>query len=94
MDRKPAWLAFVALLLCAAPASAADTEHGRMLYDVNCQFCHSRQMHGRKDRWPQSAAELRAVVDQWQRSDSLRWTAADIDDVTAYLNATQYRFAK
>jgi mono/diheme cytochrome c family protein len=75
-------------------ASAADLERGRLLYDNHCQFCHSRQVHGRMDRWAGTRVELRAIVDLWQRNDRLRWSDADIDDVTAYLNATQYKFEK
>jgi mono/diheme cytochrome c family protein len=83
----------VALLpVMAAPAGAADLERGRLLYDNHCQFCHNRQVHGRADRWPKTLADLRGIVDQWQRNDRLRWSDAEIDDVTAYLNATQYRF--
>jgi mono/diheme cytochrome c family protein len=84
----------IALLpVMAVPAAgAADLERGRLLYDNHCQFCHSRQVHGRPDPWPKSLADLRRIVDQWQRNDRLRWSDAEIDDVTAYLNATQYRF--
>ncbi len=75
-------------------AWGADAERGRLLYDNHCQFCHSRQVHGRPDPWPKTRADLRRIVDQWQRNDRLRWSEADIDDVTAYLDATQYRFEK
>ena len=81
-------------LLLAGASDAADLERGRLLYENHCQFCHSRQVHGRTDRWPNTRAELRGVVDLWQRNDRLRWSDAEIDDVTAYLNATQYRFEK
>lgn len=86
----------LALLLAGAShaADAADLERGRLLYENHCQFCHSRQVHGRADRWPNTREELRGVVDLWQRNDRLRWSDAEIDDVTAYLNATQYRFGK
>lgn len=81
-------------LMLAGVSEAADLERGRLLYENHCQFCHSRQVHGRTDRWPNTRVELRGVVDLWQKNDRLRWSDAEIDDVTAYLNATQYRFER
>jgi len=92
--------ALAAVLLLAAMAGgagtarAADLERGRLLYENHCQFCHNRQVHGRTDRWAGTRAELRGIVDLWQRNDRLRWSDAEIDDVTGYLNATQYKFEK
>ncbi|MGH8617623.1 MAG: c-type cytochrome [Burkholderiales bacterium] len=87
-------LAVMLLAGTAGEGAAADLGRGRLLYENHCQFCHNRQVHGRADRWPNTRAELRGIVDLWQRNDRLRWSDAEIDDVTAYLNATQYRFEK
>jgi mono/diheme cytochrome c family protein len=93
-QQAQALLLLAALAAGTGAAHAADLERGRLLYENHCQFCHSRQVHGRTDRWPNTRTELRGVVDLWQRNDRLRWSDAEIDDVTAYLNATQYRFEK
>jgi hypothetical protein len=39
-----------------------------------------------------SQAELRDIVDRWQREEKLRWSAQDISDVVEYLNRTRYGY--
>jgi mono/diheme cytochrome c family protein len=82
----------VCALVQAGSAAAQDNGRGKLLYDNHCGSCHNSAIHGRKDRWPQSLDQLRAIVDQWQTAQKLGWNREEIDDVTAYLNATRYRF--
>ena len=90
-----AWgLALAAGLAVASGANAADMERGRALYENHCQSCHTKKVHGRPDRWPGTMADLRQAVTQWKRNENLPWTAEEIEDVVAYLNATQYRFSR
>jgi len=85
----------VGLYLAAGAAGAqapADTERGRALYENHCQVCHTPRVHRRADRLPINPAELRDIVDRWQREEKLRWSAQDVSDVVEYLNRTRYNF--
>ena len=74
------------------PALGADVERGRALYENHCQSCHSIKVHNRKQRWPSDRDQLRAVVNQWQTQQNLRWSSEDIEDVVYFLNVTQYSY--
>ena len=85
------------LIVVFAPAPAcaqspADAERGRRLYENHCQVCHTSRVHSRANRLPMNQAELRDIVDRWQREEKLRWTAQDIGDVVEYLNRTRYGY--
>lgn len=87
---------FVAAAL-AVPAAAAelrDVERGRALYENHCQVCHTAKVHGRANKLPITVAELRGIVELWQRDQNLRWSRQEIDDVTEYLNQTRYRYTR
>ncbi len=83
-------IALVGLLLAAA-AAAAEPSRGQLLYDTHCIACHSTQLHWREKRVVQDWPGLLAEVGAWQARAQLRWSAADIEAVAAYLNQTQYR---
>jgi mono/diheme cytochrome c family protein len=80
------------MLNAPVPASGADGERGRALYENHCQACHSSKVHGRKQRWPENLAQLRAIVAQWQAQQVLNWSGEEIDDVVYFLNITQYSY--
>ena len=85
------------ICLCAAASAAdaqvpADAERGRALYENHCQVCHTPRVHSRADRLPINQAELREIVDSWQREEKLRWLAQDVSDVVEYLNRTRYNY--
>ncbi|HSD60465.1 MAG TPA: cytochrome C [Burkholderiales bacterium] len=95
---KPAttrsWLAALAgacLLLAAVPGVAADLERGRLLHATFCLGCHNDSVTKRENRVAGTYAELRRQVARWQANAGLKWEAQDVDDVTAWLNATHYR---
>jgi hypothetical protein len=62
------------------------------LYENHYQVCHTRKVHGLKQRWPGKLDQLRGVVDRWQAQQELRWSQEGIEDVVYYLNVTQYNY--
>jgi mono/diheme cytochrome c family protein len=74
-------------------AGAAEPERGRELYLQKCGECHSESVHARVKRSATDYAQIRAWVQRWSGVLSLGWDRDEIEDVTAYLNATYYRFA-
>ena len=76
----------------AAGAEPPDLARGRALYENHCQVCHTQKVHTRPNRMILTAAEMREVVDRWQREENLRWSAQDIDDVVHFLGVTLYKF--
>ena len=80
------------LLAAPAPAPAADTERGRGLYEESCTGCHAQSVHARAKRVARDFGEVRAWIERWNATLGLRWGDEEIDDVTAYLNATFYRY--
>jgi mono/diheme cytochrome c family protein len=83
----------LALFGAPVPSPAADTERGRGLYEESCTACHAQSVHARSKRVARDFDEVRAWVERWNGTLSLRWGDEEIEDVTAYLNATFYRYA-
>jgi mono/diheme cytochrome c family protein len=77
----------------APDAAAADAQRGRELYETRCLGCHGQSVHGRAKRVATSFEEISAWVSRWNTSLALNWSADEIEDVSAYLNATYYHFA-
>jgi len=92
--------ALAAVLLSAtATAGAADIAHGKKLHDAHCTSCHIGMTGGdgsliytRKDRRITSLGALKAQVRRCDASLEFKMFDEDIDDVTAYLNKTYYKF--
>ncbi|HEX6006398.1 MAG TPA: cytochrome C [Burkholderiales bacterium] len=83
------------LLVAVLPAEGADipsVERGRLLYENHCVVCHTPNIHRRPNRVPLNAAELRDIVNGWQREEKLRWSEQDVADVVQYLRETRYKF--
>lgn len=78
--------------LALAPASAQDLERGRMLHENHCRMCHDSIAYKRGDKIAKDPAQVKAQVIRWQTNTGLRWTAQDIDNVTAYLVLTYYKY--
>jgi mono/diheme cytochrome c family protein len=83
---------FIGTVAASVDASAQNVERGRLLYENHCQVCHTAEVHGRKNRIALSRAEVREIVDRWQKNQKLGWSAEDIGDVVQYLATTRYRF--
>jgi mono/diheme cytochrome c family protein len=91
---RPAVALFATLWLFALPAVAGpiDPDHGKLLHETFCVECHGESVAKRETRIAKSYEELRRQVVRWQSNSGLKWDPQDIDDVTAYLNATYYKF--
>lgn len=76
----------------SANAQTPSAERGRLLYENHCQFCHTQKIHARPNKVPLTRGQLRAIVDDWQRQQDLRWSGEDTEDVVEYLNRTRYHF--
>lgn len=96
MSRRLTRCGFIAAVLFMSAAAGAqvpaDVERGRALYENHCQVCHTSRVHSRADRLPMNPAELRDIVDRWQREEKLRWSDQDIVDVVEYLNRSRYGY--
>jgi hypothetical protein len=76
----------------AAPAIAADVQEGKGLVDEHCYSCHGDEVYTRADRKVNSLEALQKQVQRCELALGLRWFDDQIDDVTAYLNQSFYRF--
>ena len=86
-----------ALLLLAALASvagAANPERGRLLYENHCRDCHESRVHIREVQAAKSLEGVRTQVAHWQDVLKLQWSAEDLGDVAAYLNAAWYHYSQ
>ncbi|HKQ22836.1 MAG TPA: hypothetical protein VJT81_00155 [Burkholderiales bacterium] len=70
--------------------AAADLDHGRKLYENNCDACHTANLHWRDKRLVASWTSLLQEVERWQRNTGQSWKPAGIRDVAAYLNVRFY----
>ena len=96
MTAKAALVALAALLLAGAPALAQDAQRGRLLYDTHCLSCHYERIHKREPSKSliRTQAQLRVEVANRAALIQQRFTIADLDDISGYLNRTHYKFSK
>ncbi len=79
----------------SAPATSADFDRGQALYERHCQSCHETWEHRREPGEGVVTLDgLRARVAAWSAHSGLEWSAAEIDDVTSYLNRHFYRLTQ
>lgn len=88
----PALGAIALTLTLCLPARAADSERGRMLYELRCGECHSQSVHGRAQRDARSFGDVLAYVVRWNSQLGIGWRKEDINDVARYVNDTYYGF--
>lgn len=89
-------IAAATIVLAAAvflPEVAAQSR-GQLLYDTHCVACHTAQVHWRDKKLVGDWASLKAQVQRWQQVSSLGWPAADVVEVSRYLNNTIYHIEK
>jgi len=86
-------LLFVALV-SIGNAQPPDPARGQMLYENHCRFCHTSKVHERPNKPRLTRAQLRSIVNEWQRQEGLSWTAQDTADVVDYLVRTRYQRLK
>ncbi len=80
------------LMTGTATAATPDLALGKTLHDSACKTCHQPDIYTRKDRKIHSSAELTRQVTRCQAGAGEHWSASQIEDVAAYLNATYYKF--
>lgn len=85
-------LAGIGPSLARAADDAADLARGEALYENHCGDCHDRSVHRRESRLVESSDALRIWVRAWSVHQRLGWGEEEIDDVSAWLEATLYRF--
>lgn len=83
-----------ALMAAGEPALAADTERGQLLYENHCTGCHTSRAHIREARKAKDEATLRQQIVRWQTNQKLKWSAIDVDDVYAFLDARYYKLGQ
>ena len=86
-------------LLPLATAQGADPGAGRVFHQNNCLSCHGSLMGGnpsliytRPDRRVSSPGALNARVQRCMGTLSVPWSANDVANVSAFLNAQFYKF--
>jgi hypothetical protein len=84
--------ALSALLLAGAGARAQDLERGRMLHENHCRMCHDSIAYKRGDHVAKDLAQVKAQVTRWQTNTGLNWSTEDIDNVTAFVAKTYYKY--
>ena len=71
---------------------ALDIENGQVLHDAHCTRCHQPDIYTREKRMVNSFSELQEQVRQCELMAELAWFDDEVEDVTAYLNESYYRF--
>jgi len=87
-----ALLLFTLFVAAPAPASAADIEHGKILYEQHCTRCHDSRVFTRPDHRIRSLEALKIQVKRCELNVPVNWPQQDVDDVVAYLDASFYKF--
>jgi len=75
----------------SARLTSADAQRGRLLYETYCNACHTTEAHWRDKHVVKSWADLIYQVTRMQSNAGQSWSAAEIDDVAAYLNGAFYK---
>lgn len=83
----------IATLAEPAAAQVPDASRGRALYENHCIACHTERIHSRPNRVALTRAEVREIVEHWQRQQGLAWTPQDTEDVVEFLGRSRYRYA-
>lgn len=71
---------------------AGDPANGKKLHAAHCLECHDPKIYTRADRRVNSLSALIRQVNACSKLPKPPLTAAQADDLTAYLNETYYKF--
>jgi len=93
---RPSSFVVFALAVAAAGAQAQDARRGRQVYETQCLSCHYERVHERAPERSSvhSLEELRKEVALRAGLTGRPFTQEDLDDITAYLDQSHYRFTK
>jgi len=81
----------VTLTACSDPGQIDPVVRGERIHKV-CLPCHGTSLYVSSQREIKSLPALRQEVARWGDYYNPALSEQDIDDVTAYLNATFYKF--
>ena len=81
----------VTMTACTDPSQADPVLRGKRIHKV-CLSCHGTSLYVSPQREIKSLPALRQEVARWGDYYNPALSEQDIDDVTAYLNATFYKF--
>jgi mono/diheme cytochrome c family protein len=85
---------FLLGLSSVACAQSGDSlARGRLLYGTYCISCHAAEIHWREKKLASDWSALKNQVRRWQKVAELGWSEDDIEQVSAYLNASYYHFS-
>lgn len=86
-------LVLLTVVLLPVNALAADLQRGQMLHENHCRMCHDSIAYKRGTKIAHNYAEVKAQVTRWQTNTGLSWSAADIENVTAFVAKTYYKLS-
>ncbi len=93
------WRTIWLIAVIDASAAAAPLERGEELHNQYCTVCHASMTGGdggalytREQRRVNALLALKAQVRRCASGQGLRWSEADVDLLTNYLNMRYYRF--
>lgn len=92
MKKSAALIILSAAFMLSGMAQAADAKRGEALYQANCTRCHDTSVHARPNSIIHSLDALKKRVRFCETNARLKWSDEQIEDVTAYLNETFYKF--
>ena len=92
MNRALLILISLCLLSTSNTLLAADIKNGKQLQQKNCMSCHDDGMYTRDERRVKNLSSLRSQVQRCESTLGLTWFDEEVDDVTAYLNKSFYKF--
>lgn len=82
------------LVVNSSTALAVNYERGRLLYENQCQACHTRMLHTPETRKIKDLTELQYRVSAWGIHAGEDWGPEEVNDVTLYLNRSFYHFGE
>jgi len=85
-------LVITSVLLMSTNSKGTDINNGNQLHADNCTRCHQDDIYTRVDRKIKNFEQLKKQVQQCELAIELGWFEEEVEDVTAYLNATYYMF--
>lgn len=69
-----------------------DAAKGKQLHDAGCVSCHGSEVYTRKDRRIKSIEGLIGQVHNCNNNLERRYSDAQLNNLTKYLNETYYKF--
>ena len=86
----------IVLALAGATAGAQDAGRGQALYETHCLECHYERIHKREPSRSlvRTYVQLQAEVARRAELTKRRLAVDEVEDISAYLNRSHYRFPR